>query len=146
MHAVTVSVDGRKEFVPCGKCNFCLESRRAEWSFRLRQELKVSTSAHFLTLTYEDQKLPRTADGLGTLLKSDLQKFFKRLRKESVNKLRYYAVGEYGTNTERPHYHALLFNCENKVLEETLVTVWSLGQVQIGTVTDRLSTTLQNIT
>lgn len=132
-HPLTVSVDGRREFVPCGKCNFCLEARRADWSFRLRQELKVSSSAYFLTLTYE--KAPITKEGLQTLSKRDLQLFIKRLRKASKNKLRYYAVGEYGTKTERPHYHALLFNVESKVLE-LLFDIWSHGLTYSGTVTD----------
>lgn len=133
MHPVVVSVDGRREFVPCGKCNFCLESRRSEWSFRLRQELKVSSSASFLTLTYE--KTPVTEAGVETLSKRDLQLFFKRLRKASQKKLRYYAVGEYGTRTIRPHYHALLFNCETEVLGQVMA-IWSHGHCLCGDVTD----------
>ena len=44
----------------------------------------------------------------------DLQRFIKRLRKH-LNKLfpnekvRYYAIGEYGTSSYRPHWHILLF-------------------------------------
>lgn len=93
------------QFVPCGKCNFCLAARRADWSFRIRKELKVAESAAFITLTYSDYHMPLTDDGLGQLCKYDLQCFFKRLRKEQSKKLlhedypsiRYYAVGEYGT-------------------------------------------------
>lgn len=132
-HALVVSVDGRKEFVPCGKCNFCLQARRSEWSFRLRQELRASESSHFLTLTYE--KAPQE-NGIETLRKKDLQDFFKRLRKSCPTKIRYYAVGEYGTRTIRPHYHALLFNAPTKFLESSLDSTWSHGHTMIGTVTD----------
>lgn len=135
MHTISVLVDGRREFVPCGKCNFCLEARRADWSFRLRQELQISSAADFLTLTYEDKKVPLTQERQQTLCKKDLQDFFKRLRKEALTKLRYYAVGEYGTNTNRPHYHAILFNLERRVAER-LTDIWGQGHTMIGSVTD----------
>lgn len=47
------------------------------------------------------------------LCKRDLQLFFKRLRKAhpvGTIPLKYYAVGEYGGKTYRPHYHIILFN------------------------------------
>lgn len=43
------------------------------------------------------------------LSKSDLQKFLKRLRKAYGKKVRYFACGEYGPKTFRPHYHLLFF-------------------------------------
>ena len=47
----------------------------------------------------------------GTLRKKDLQLFFKRLR-HKIPKFSYLACGEYGGETERPHYHAILFGAE----------------------------------
>lgn len=91
--------------VPCGKCPSCLTNKRSEWIFRLQQEWKHSTSAKFITLTYDEQHNP------GELRKEDLQKFMKRLRKHEKSKgIRYYACGEYGTKYGRPHYHIILFN------------------------------------
>lgn len=59
----------------------------------------------FLTLTYSDANLPTD----GSLVPSDLTKFLKRLW--HVNKsLRYFACGEYGEKTDRPHYHVLVLN------------------------------------
>ena len=74
----------------------------------------------FLTLTYDNEHLPM----FGTLVKQDIQNFFKRLWwKVSTEKLRYYVVGEYGAqcpyheivdcpqcgSLQRPHYHAIVF-------------------------------------
>lgn len=69
--------------VPCGKCNFCLQVKRGDWCFRLMQELAVSRSAYFLTLTYADEHLALNDEGEGCLVKSDLQKFVKSLRKKN---------------------------------------------------------------
>lgn len=60
----------------------------------------------FITLTYSQENLP--ADG--TLVPSDLQLFIKRLRRAvEPTRLRYFAVGEYGDESRRPHYHAIIF-------------------------------------
>lgn len=119
------------DIVPCGKCNFCMLTRRIDWSFRLAQELKVSTSAKFVTLSYAPEFLPMK-DGIPVLDKEHIQKFMKRLRK--VTKCRYYCVGEYGTDFERPHYHLLLFNVPLRVYS-TLHTFWRFGHIHIGEVT-----------
>lgn len=62
----------------------------------------------FVTLTYDDEHLPSR----GTLVKADFQKFMKRLRKQHVGELRYFHCGEYGEQTMRPHYHAILYGCD----------------------------------
>lgn len=127
-----------REFVPCGKCNFCLDRRRREWSFRLRVEQRHSAASHFLTLTYADEKVPVSESGLLTLEKSDLQKFFKKLRKANAKysrlPVRYYSIGEYGSQTSRPHYHSILFNVSAPVMER-VHEVWENGFVCVGDVT-----------
>ena len=126
--------------VPCGKCGACLKARRDSWSFRLKEELKDSISAWFVTLTYEDDKIEWSDEGFQTLNKRTLQLFLKRLRKKqseiSEVKIRYYAVGEYGSKTDRPHYHIILFNL-HKVIVTEISQVWGLGQVHVGDVNDR---------
>ena len=128
----TATIDGKKtDVVPCGKCVQCLKRRANHWTFRLTQELKVATSSCFLTLTYED--VPLTNNGLPTLQKSDFQRFMKRLRKISKGSLKYYACGEYGTRTQRPHYHMILFNLELDMLHpDKLRAIWKHGHVDVG--------------
>lgn len=123
--------DGRglKLPVPCGRCPLCKRRRVNEWVFRLEQEEKRSDSAWFLTLTYDQQTVPLTSNNMMTLRKKDLQNYWKRLRKlNPQSKIKYYAVGEYGSTTRRPHYHAIVFNCS----EQSLVDAWSLDGISIG--------------
>lgn len=120
--------------VPCGKCTSCLSNKRRDWFFRLLNEVEVSTSARFVTLTYDDLHLPR--DGL--VNKRDCQLFLKRLRKylEPFKvKLRYFLVSEYGERFGRAHYHVIFFNLPD--LDDNLRTVlencWQKGCVDVGT-------------
>lgn len=100
----------------------------------------------FVTLTYDDRHLPVN----GSLHYPDVQKFFRRLRKAFPGvKVRYYVVGEYGGETDRPHYHALLFGIRfadlvvhsqsgsghTLFLSEQLRKLWPLGNHLIGEVT-----------
>jgi len=47
--------------VPCGKCIYCMETKRSVWTFRILQELKVAETARFVTLTYDEKYLPYRA-------------------------------------------------------------------------------------
>jgi hypothetical protein len=119
--------------VPCGKCLACKKRRASHWSFRLLEEAKTSTSACFLTLTYENP--PISENGFHTLKKRDFQLFLKRLRKTCpTNKLKYYACGEYGTQTSRPHYHAVLFNLPHSLIEKPakIADTWQNGHIHLA--------------
>lgn len=123
--------------VPCGKCPECLKRRVSGWSFRLRQEEKVSSSAFFITLTYDTEHVPITKNGFMSLNKKHVQDWMKRLRKHvSINyppqqPIKYYVAGEYGGKTNRPHYHAIIFNVPN---EYDIEKTWKLGQCHYGKV------------
>lgn len=118
--------------VPCGRCPSCKLRRVNGWVFRLLEEDKVSSSSHFVTLTYDTEFVPISENGFMTLRKKDLQDFFKRLRKLCHgSKIRYYAVGEYGTKNRRPHYHGIFFNVPDASL---FTQAWSLGGRPLGAV------------
>lgn len=120
--------------VPCGKCNFCLQSRRLDWTFRIAQEWKVSSTSYFLTMTYEDEQLPHRIDShLPTLVKEHHVLFMKRLRKWNPIPIRFYMVGEYGTETQRPHYHYIIFNLVDDVVSQ-IDMIWQLGFVRVDKV------------
>ena len=115
-------------WVPCGQCLSCRIKRAAEWRVRLMGELEYSDRAGFVTWTYAD--LPAH----GSLEKRVLQLALKRLRKAVGQRtLRYYACGEYGEKSHRPHYHGIVFGLDwrdRQVVDET----WGLGRTGIGTV------------
>lgn len=123
--------------VPCSRCAACLATRRAGWSFRLENELKVSSSAHFITLTYDDDNIFTNDYGNPSVSKSDVQSFIKRLRNNYKTSLRYYAVSEYGSKTHRPHYHIIMFNmgCDETINYNNILNSWGKGQIHIGQVT-----------
>lgn len=105
--------------LPCRKCIGCRLEYSRQWANRCMLELPYHESSFFLTLTYDDEHLPRSYSAdpetgeilapSAPLVKRDLQLFFKRLRKNTGQKLRYMACGEYGEQTFRPHYHAIVF-------------------------------------
>lgn len=119
--------------VPCGKCLACKKRRASHWSFRLNEEAKSSSSACFITLTYENA--PISENGFRTLDKRDFQLFLKRLRKTCpTNKLKYYACGEYGTQTHRPHYHAIIFNLPKSLISnpQKIADTWQNGHIHLA--------------
>lgn len=119
--------------VGCGKCINCLKKTSLEWMFRLQVENShkaKNKTAHFVTFTYDEWNVPRAPSGTLTLNKRDMQLFYKRLRKEVKktwdHKIKYFYCGEYGGQTKRPHYHAIIFNVPDNLDYQK---IWSLGNV-----------------
>lgn len=113
--------------IPCGQCLGCRIKTSRDWANRMMLEMPYASSAWFLTLTYDDDHIPvsemldsETGEIVehATLDKKELQKFIKRLRKKFGDGIRYYAVGEYGSKTMRPHYHAIIWNLPLEDLRE----------------------------
>lgn len=109
-------INPRAIAIPCGKCIGCRLDYSRSWADRMMLELQHTGKAVFVTLTYDNDHVPihecaETGEfGCFSLDKRDLQLFFKRLRKKFSDKeIRYYAAGEYGSKTFRPHYHAIIF-------------------------------------
>lgn len=104
---------------PCGKCIPCLINRKRLWKHRLLLESYCHEKSAFVTLTYNDDHLHYRNDKSGEILlqpslrPKDLRNFLKRLRKAiAPQRVRFYAVGEYGDKSFRPHYHLALFGYE----------------------------------
>lgn len=131
--------------LPCGQCIGCRLEQSRQWAMRCHHEASLYEENAFITLTYDDAHLPHG----GTLVKSDFQRFMKRFRKAiAPRKIRFFHCGEYGDESFRPHYHALIFNYDfsDKVLykedsngrlyiSEELASYWPFGFSTTGDVT-----------
>lgn len=126
---------------PCGKCAACRIASRREWTIRVMHELTTMGSGMFVTLTYDDEHLPFNKDWQGvpsidpTLQKTDLQKYFKRLRKDlGTHKIKHFSCGEYGDLNQRPHYHSIIMGLDilNDNHHEVVKANWNKGIVDIG--------------
>ncbi len=99
---------------------------------RLILESRMHDHTTFVTLTYSDSEQPvQTCDGelVGILYPQHLTQWLKRFRARLERKFRYFAVGEYGTKTWRPHYHALLFGVDLLDCDRLLLDTWGMGHV-----------------
>lgn len=117
-------------WLPCGHCIPCRIRKVREWTVRLLHEYECwNYKGLFLTLTYSDPFIPTTKNGIATLRKKDLQKYFKRVRKSLSKKgrnIKYFACGEYGQSCVgkyskngkiyfkygRPHFHVIMFGVD----------------------------------
>lgn len=145
--------------LPCGKCVGCRMDYSRQWALRCMLELQYHDSAYFVTLTYDDLHVPQSLYGdlaTGeahpslTLRKKDFQNFMKRLRfAHPDDNIRFFAAGEYGSKTWRPHYHAIIFGLHLDDLipysrsaqgytyynSESLQKAWSIYDKYTGTYT-----------
>ena len=82
------------------------------WSLRIHHEKQSYEQACMVTLTYDEENCPNE------ISKDHLQRFIKRLRKGSKKEgfeapaFKYFACGEYGSTTRRPHYHAIILGAD----------------------------------
>lgn len=142
----------RESYRPCGYCIGCRLDNSRSWAIRCMHEMQLHEQNSFLTFTYDDDHVPWSSlTGEQTLVKKDMQDFWKLLRYYfPEQKIKYLCAGEYGENTHRPHYHAILFGKdfredkylykqnfrgENYYISPTLTDIWEKGHVIIGDVT-----------
>lgn len=129
--------------LPCGKCPSCLAEKAKNWSVRCYLESLMHEDNCFITITYNDENCPQY------LQKADLSKFIKNLRDDLYKKgihIKFFSCGEYGSQTKRPHYHALIFGFipsdlrslgltpKGSALYESpyLNSFWNKGYISVG--------------
>lgn len=125
--------------IPCKNCWACNLNYSAEWATRNMLETLEHDHNYFITLTYDEEHLPIPEtmsykevyemdthnievpvtienDGTwidGTLYPDHVKRFINSIRKhferQGIYNIRYFYCGEYGSETQRPHYHMLLY-------------------------------------
>lgn len=131
--------------IPCGQCVGCRLERSRQWAVRCMHESQMHDANSFVTLTYDDDHLPRDH----SLTYRHFQLFMKRVRRNLNARVRFYMCGEYGETYSRPHYHACLFGFRPGDLypwrksgagfqlyrSPMLEKLWPRGSVEVGDVT-----------
>lgn len=160
------------KMIPCKQCIGCRLDYSKDWATRIMLECQNfrPEECWFITLTYDDEHIPENetfeindetgeiiGDYIGWSLKpKDLTDFLKRLRehwkrKHNIDKIRFFGCGEYGGQTQRPHYHLCVMGLPitknmlqhykyNKMGQEIYICeevekIWGKGYAPIGSVT-----------
>lgn len=131
----------------CGQCIPCRINLRRTWTHRIMLEASLHQSNGFLTLTYDEQNIPAG----NSLDPKHCQHWLKRFRAAGRGRqVRYYLVGEYGDESQRPHYHAALFGfgCLGKIQRietgircycehcELVRSTWGYGNIDLDELND----------
>lgn len=122
---------------------------RYDLSTRIYMESAFGKSAFFITLTYNDDNLPRTEAGALCFDKKQVQDFLKRVRQKlKPTRLRFFLTCEFGDGKEanqylqqygqeygRSHYHAI-FVCDNKrhlrEMRDIIQAAWPFGYSSVS--------------
>jgi len=135
---------------PCGKCIACIDLKSLRDATQLICELKTTTGdSWFATLTYDDEHLPADMSVSVREIQLFNKKYRKHLKKQNIsNKYRYRYRGEYGGQTNRPHYHICMFSVPMDDLviwrdshthklyrSPVLEKIWGKGQVVVTPLT-----------
>ena len=132
-------------WVPCRRCAACLRRRRRLWTLRAAAEISQAVRTWFVTLTLQPSRRflceavaktrdikydERTQDEQDrarfAVIVEEIQRFLKRIRKNSKAKLRYCCVQELH-KSGNPHYHLLIHEVEGTLTKAVLQAAWTWG-------------------
>lgn len=134
----------------CGQCTPCKIKKRRECTHRILLERFTHGDAAFVTCTYRYVTYGGLDVNSATLDYRHHTLFLKRLREKFKSPIRYFAIGEYGENSQRPHFHYILFGYPTCVYGRSQYSktrknccgpcdlirdTWKLGNVDLGSVT-----------
>lgn len=124
--------------IPCQQCISCRLNYSRDKATQMMLETKIhpENECWFLTITYNDEHLPNystkflTKDGYQkitgiSLDKTNAQIFWKRVSKKYGKGVKKVYVGEYGSQTNRPHGHAIVWNLP---LDLTKLKKWNVNE------------------
>lgn len=133
--------------VPCRGCYGCRMRKRLDLTLRGLHEFQDSSGiASFVTFTYRDSAMPDDWS-LNKKVASNLTKNLGiKIKRHYGVDVKYIIAGEYGDETDRPHYHAIIFgfnfpdkkpwkrskNGDMYYTSEFLEEIWPHGFCPIG--------------
>lgn len=131
--------------VPCGECEECQQIRRSEYTFRIYEQMRKcfrdGWNVYFGTLTYAVPPILSLYPHFSNCVtikcfnKSDIIKFFRRLRKwvyqkYGVKGIVYVCASEFGHSTQQPHYHFMLSlpsSIDPQEVHDKVCKLWTHG-------------------
>lgn len=100
--------DHEGNMIWCRNCDICKQNRINDWIGRCIAESRYATRTDSVTLTYgPDENGNEDHLHSALLIYSDVQNYFKRLRKDGY-KFKYLVAGEYGGKKRRSHWHMII--------------------------------------
>lgn len=98
-------LENKIDYYNCRKCVQCLAVKKLDWIKRCEIEKRNWNLVYFITLTFNDSyyNLHTKKRFLSVWIRNHLRKFLGK------DEFKYFAVSEYGSNTNRFHYHLMLF-------------------------------------
>lgn len=95
--------------VPCGKCQDCLREKRNNWYVRLNREYayqhSLGNDCWFVTFTINPRYYVIACNSPAAYIR----RIFETIRHRFGSSVRHFLVCEFGADTRRLHFHALLF-------------------------------------
>lgn len=130
---ISLKKNNKNLIAPCGKCSQCIQRNRAEWMCRNLIHAKYHEHALFATFTYSNdciKELPYNdkAD-LHLRHPTHMRNYLSNLR-YYIPDLSYYGVHEYGDNTQRPHYHLIIYT-DSDDSHEKIESLWKYGYTSL---------------
>lgn len=117
--------------VDCKKCLNCIANMKHQYAERMIHEAYKYKASYFITNTYNDIYVPIKNSKL-SLNKKHMRNYIMRINKHvktTNGTWKYFASGEYGETTARPHYHAVILS--NRPLLNYCRETWTYGNVKI---------------
>ena len=141
-------------YVPCGKCADCRKKMQNAWMFRMNSEFlylkKQGWNVAFCTLTYSEDNLPHVPEEcfkdptqykeIACFSRTHIREWIdsirhyckRHYRMVKGNNIRYFIASEYGEESHRPHYHAIIAwppICDYQTMHALCMHYWSHGMM-----------------
>lgn len=121
--------------VPCNKCVFCRERNVSAQLGRLIIASYPTFHCYFVSLTIDEEHF---TDNLHGVERDDLNPLVNYLNHSNIRhgtKFQYFFTSEYGETSDRPHYHALLYNFKDRhQVDDILDKYYTKGNVKVDDV------------
>lgn len=140
---------GNYPTVPCGQCIHCRITKRDHLVSRILLEHQSNLFGQFWTLTFSDQNLPDTTESIRKMKHNFIWAMQKReYSAGSQMRIRYFGTCEFGSVTNRPHLHLLIWNHTQSKYPETVykrglprplyhIDTWPHGHCDIQPITTK---------